>query len=352
MLFGVKFQETYLAVDLFFMLSGVVIAHAYDVRLTSTLKVRQFLWLRVARIYPLYLLGVLILLGTFLSGITTRVSWIEYGSLPAMIGCALLVLPYLGTGSYLITPLNPPGWSLIFELAANGAYALILRWLNARMLIAILVFSAAGLLALALLRHDHTIDMGWHTKTFLGGFFRVAYPFFAGVFLQRRFAAKKQLRSAHRTVSPAARWIPWLLLTVLVAITTAAPGPAIRPWYEWLVIVTVFPALIYAAMHCEPGARTARLFNTLGILSYAVYAVHYPLTFLLMSIWERATGLSVENFAPWGGFVLLAILLPLCWWLVPNYDQPMRRRLLSWFKEDKPAVVDVMPNVAVVKPNK
>lgn len=52
--------ESYLAVDLFFVLSGFVIAEAYDKRLAGGLSPTDFMKIRFIRLYPLYLLGLLI----------------------------------------------------------------------------------------------------------------------------------------------------------------------------------------------------------------------------------------------------------------------------------------------------
>src|SRR5580698_5736841 len=64
--------ESYLAVDLFFVLSGFVISEAYDGRLVEGLSPLEFMKIRVIRLYPLYLLGLLIgtvvTLGSFLAG--------------------------------------------------------------------------------------------------------------------------------------------------------------------------------------------------------------------------------------------------------------------------------------------
>ena len=60
-LFKVQFvQSGYLAVDLFFVLSGVVIAHAYGARLSSGMTPLRFLRARFIRLAPLYLLGTAI----------------------------------------------------------------------------------------------------------------------------------------------------------------------------------------------------------------------------------------------------------------------------------------------------
>ena len=50
----------YLAVDLFFVLSGFVIAHAYDHKFAQGLPAFTFIRHRLIRFYPLYLLGLLI----------------------------------------------------------------------------------------------------------------------------------------------------------------------------------------------------------------------------------------------------------------------------------------------------
>src|SRR5215467_2969310 len=53
-------QSGYLAVDLFFVLSGFVIAHAYRDRIERGLTIGAFIKLRLIRLYPLYLAGSLI----------------------------------------------------------------------------------------------------------------------------------------------------------------------------------------------------------------------------------------------------------------------------------------------------
>ena len=47
----------YLAVDLFFVLSGFVIANAYEARLASGLSAKRFLALRYVRLWPVYAAG-------------------------------------------------------------------------------------------------------------------------------------------------------------------------------------------------------------------------------------------------------------------------------------------------------
>ena len=51
-------RESYLAVDFFFILSGFVIAQAYERRLAGTLTWRGYMALRLERLYPAILGGL------------------------------------------------------------------------------------------------------------------------------------------------------------------------------------------------------------------------------------------------------------------------------------------------------
>ncbi len=59
-------ENGYLWVDLFFILSGLVLAHVYGetfARTPRTIGYGRFLWLRLTRVYPLYLVTLLLLVG-------------------------------------------------------------------------------------------------------------------------------------------------------------------------------------------------------------------------------------------------------------------------------------------------
>lgn len=56
---GIELPKAFLAVDLFFLLSGFAIAYAYDDRLTQPGFIGKFLSIKLIRLYPLYFLGLL-----------------------------------------------------------------------------------------------------------------------------------------------------------------------------------------------------------------------------------------------------------------------------------------------------
>lgn len=74
--------HAYLAVDFFFMLSGFVIAHAYDARLSRGMGVTRFLAVRLIRLQPLVLLalGVGLVLAVSLThgGLNAGFAWHDF----------------------------------------------------------------------------------------------------------------------------------------------------------------------------------------------------------------------------------------------------------------------------------
>jgi peptidoglycan/LPS O-acetylase OafA/YrhL len=134
----------YLAVDLFFALSGFVLSHAYEARLRDGFTLREFALVRLIRVYPMALVGAAI--GVFLSSG-------HYG---------VLLLPDFG-GAGALYPVNVSLWSLAFELIVNFAYAALAVHLNWRGLGTIMV--ASGVILMFGVFHHGNADLGslWPT---------------------------------------------------------------------------------------------------------------------------------------------------------------------------------------------
>jgi peptidoglycan/LPS O-acetylase OafA/YrhL len=312
--------ENFLAVDIFFILSGVVITNAYEHRLQSGLAVREFIKIRLIRLYPLYILGTVIGLYNVLAGFSHD----DYtGYLPLGVVLALMMLP--DPTLFLVFPFNPPAWSLFYELLVNIVYAAVFRFLTLRVLAAIMAVSALGLAVILVFGHDHNLSVGWNAKSFSGGLVRVAYSFFAGVLLYRLFARRILVLGQHWWTG----LMPWIILGVVALVLGAIPPAAVRPYYEFAVVVFLFPAVVYCALWVKPEGVSARVCKVLGSVSYAVYAIHYPLYWLFHGMITKLTNLPAETFAPWAGFCFIGVLVPFCWVLDKFYDGPLRKFLLK-----------------------
>lgn len=246
----------YLAVDFFFVLSGFVIAQAYEQRLQSGLGFWSFLGIRAKRLWPLIALGTL--LGLFVAFAKWKLTgqpalWAIEAAL--LFGLLLIptALPFEHSSTF---PLNGPAWSLFYEVVANAAYAVSARFLTVLALSIVVAISAVSLGLCA--ASAGKVDGGGMLVEWPLGLSRVAFSFAAGVLLHR-------LRPRIK--------LPLPVLAVLVI--AAAAFPMMRGYWmvELAFVVVVFPLVVAAGVHAG-GGRWSRL---AGRLSYPLYATHYPL---------------------------------------------------------------------------
>ena len=256
-------RHYYLAVDMFFVLSGFVIAHAYDLRFERGLTFRAFMQARVRRLYPIYLIGLVIALAcTFASNVHN----LSYVQRAVSFGLGLAGLPSPPFDSWAaLFPMNGPFWSLFFEFwIANVAYALFWKQIRGRLLSGLVLTSGIALLAAVL--YFRTIDVGWTWPTFLGGAARVCFSFFAGVLLCRlhgRFGGTQ-----HRAAS-------WMFLGAAVLVFAIPFYGVAKILHDVAAVFLAFPAIVYFG--ASAVEKRPRIGAALGDVSYAIYAIHRPL---------------------------------------------------------------------------
>ena len=315
MLFTHTLRQFVLAVDFFFVLSGFVLAYAYSSRLLSGMPARDFIYARIVRIYPLYLVAILI---GFAHAVMAPHS-AEGGPLPALwgqLGLGLLLMPVSPlTAGHGLYPLDYPAWSLFFELLANVVFGLLwLRLYRSKPGLAALIAGSAMTLLGCGLVYD-TFDLGAVSDHAWAGVPRVLFSFFLGVVLyelHRRRPATIQLNS-------------WVLLAILpAAMALHFSNRTLDILYQYAMIVAGFPLLVYLGAASVPGARSARVFHLLGVTSYAVYVLHVPMFYALRDIGSYA-GIDLAAYAPWTGALFAAGLIGLCVLIDRYYDVPVRR---------------------------
>jgi peptidoglycan/LPS O-acetylase OafA/YrhL len=327
MFFGTPAHGGHLSVDLFFILSGFVIAHAYGQRLRDGLGLGRFMLARVIRLYPLYLLATLFGAALFAAQLLvapeggTR-SW---DRLAVSLGLGLMFLPTpagLSFDDSAVFPINGPAWSLFFELAVNLVFALLILRLALPVLLGLIGAGAVLFAGFALAAG--TADIGYNAPTFLGGFPRVTFGFFMGVMLFRIWQARPDV-----TLPP---WLTWGLLA-LVALMMLWPLPASgsgpsRVAFEMAVCLVVFPLVVLAGACTQPGPRGARLCAVLGASSYGVYVFHMPASRFVAGAAERL-GFDIAAFAPFIGVAFLASLFAFAVAMHHAFDVPARRWLTA-----------------------
>lgn len=118
-LFGMQVAPSgYLAVDLFFVQSGCVIAHAYGAKLSAGMRTTDFMKVCLIRFMPLYLVGLAFGLVLALALTVTGSPYaIKLPNLALAVIFALFLLPLpSGIAGDNMFPFNVPAWSLLSEV--------------------------------------------------------------------------------------------------------------------------------------------------------------------------------------------------------------------------------------------
>jgi peptidoglycan/LPS O-acetylase OafA/YrhL len=306
----------YMAVDLFFVLSGFVIAHAYERRLAAGLGAGRFLVLRYLRLWPVYLIGAGLGLAAALCHALPGRENLSPAEVARVAPFALAMLP----GPHIrqmLYPVDSVAWSLALELIINLAYALTWRWLRDIRVLGGLTLVFAGAL-IATVVWFGKLDVGFTWANAWGGLGRVAFSFSAGLLVYRA-------------------WRRWPLSLGLTAWAPLALLPALF-WplvdtvvYPLVCVIAVFPPLVALSAWTEPGRRSRRLFAWLGAASYPLYALHRPAGELVV----RGLALFQPGVLRWGAWIgapYLLAALTACVLIERYYDRPVRKALTAGFE--------------------
>lgn len=302
----------YLAVDFFYLLSGFVVGYAYDDR-WGKMSVSQFIRIRLIRLHPLVILGVVIGAICF---------WFDpYTNLGHQVGFLKLIGVMLISFTLLPSPdvrgwgethsLDGPCWSLFQEYIANLIYAFFGRKMSRIALWILVILSAIALSWVAVWRGN--LGTGWSYNTFGIAFTRMMYPFFAGLLL---FRTGKLIRI------PSAYSVCSLILVILFFI----PYSKYNGWFEAGCIIIAFPIIVAAGAGGQISGRWAKLCKFSGDISYPIYIVHYPFIYIY-TMWVVNKKPAPATIIPVAvGLFIFFILL--AWAALKLYDEPVR----AWLK--------------------
>jgi peptidoglycan/LPS O-acetylase OafA/YrhL len=298
-----------LAVDVFFCLSGYVLSLAYGKRLGATLSSFDFCCLRLIRLMPLIVLGTVVSAAYVFFRAHIKHEDITAAALWTALVFGILNVPFFGApkslGGPQIFPLNGPQYTLFLELIANAAWSLSRRLNEPKFAIAIAV---ACFLVLPFGMEGDTAESFW------SGFPRVGASFFAGVavfHIERRFTLQYFGTSTF-----------WGLAAAMAALFyfPRPLGTSIR--LIWVGLIS--PLLVLTGARVKLAGPARRLALLGGEISYAVYALHYPIFCWVNGLYQAAAG--AQNLAIEGPVILASVLIG-SYAAVKVYDEPLRRRL-------------------------
>jgi len=304
-------ESGYLAVDIFFTLSGFVLADAYGSKLRSgELRVRGFAARRLKRFYPLYFvglcLGVAKVLSQHMAGSSNA---LDMSAALLAIVPALLFLPAIGEMFPTLAPLNVPAWSLLYEFWVNILWASVNRRFGSGAQIATL--AVAGAIFATCTALAGTANLGTTLQWSWGGVARTIFSFTAGLMIHR-------IRRPARVVS--GLW-PALILLTIASLLFLAPGQSHRVAYDLVIALLISPLLVFAASCFEPSASLRPICVGLGALSFPLYAIHAPL--IAMGIFAA----RMVHLPPVVSGCALLFLMLAAAWLAGLADGAVQKRL-------------------------
>lgn len=309
----------YLAVDLFFMMSGVVISHAYEPRFRAGMGTLEFMRARLIRLYPLYLLGTL--LGIAVTVASLNGGNIQHWTASSFFHAALLALLFLPNLSEkpvnTIFPLNIPCWSLFLEILVNLLFVISWPLLTSRRLI-VLSLLTGGAVGMAIV-HTGSVDLGSRTTEFAIGLTRTVFGFSVGVLIARHIPRAQRMESNFTVLA--------ILAVVGIAIS-GWPQGELRVIWDAACVLLIFPLIVYLGTLIDSGPEFRKIAKFLGLTSYAVYVLHSPLSSILNSATRHFASDTRQGVgAPYLGVAVLTVLLTGCWLVDRYFDTPIRRKL-------------------------
>ncbi|MNZ17715.1 O-acetyltransferase OatA [compost metagenome] len=266
------------AVEFFFTLSGFILAYSYGEKLAKPeyAKVRDFLVLRVARLYPVYLITMLAAAALWIGG-----EW-PYSARDTLT--SLLALQSMAPIGIKVFNFNGLTWSIsdefffyaFFPLLAWGIHRigcatslprLACLWLALMALRVVICFSVDSV-------EPHSV--GWWL-VYISPYFRIL-GFAQGMLLGYAFTHCLTPRS--NAERPRARW-QWTVAEVAVVLGFALwlKAQHLAPWaLHFGVFITPAVSLVILVFACQSGL-VSRLLSTaplvhLGEISFSVYMVH------------------------------------------------------------------------------
>jgi peptidoglycan/LPS O-acetylase OafA/YrhL len=326
----------YLAVDFFFLLSGFVVAYAYDDR-WGKMTQWEFYKRRLIRLQPMVIMGMIIG-AIFYYFQASDILFPQIAGMPVwkliltmFIGFTLLPIPpsmeIRGWGE--MHPLDGPAWSLFFEYIANILYALIFRRFSNKVLSVFVLIFAGLLINYTVFGPKGDVIGGWslNLEQMNIGFTRLLCPFFAGVLLSR-LGKLIHIKGAF--------WVCSILITIVLALPRF--GDENTLWmnglYESFVIILIFPIIVAIGAGGQiKSAFSAKICKLLGDISYPIYITHYPLIYWYTA-WVVDNKVSLKDgLIP--GIALLLASIVLAFVCLKLYDEPVRNWLQNKFQRVK-----------------
>ncbi|MBO0736179.1 MAG: acyltransferase [Alphaproteobacteria bacterium] len=300
---GIVFKG-YLAVDMFFVLSGFVITHVYKENFAqgvSGSRYRDFLKARIARLYPLHVAVLLLLVVTAMTGrvldyaLTGSIEPIPFIGERSVVGIFANLLMLQGLWSPEFS-WNVPSWSISLEFLAYLLFPLLFPVVRRRGRV-----GKAAIVGLLL------AIFGWLAYC-TADYFNQSSGAYAILRCLTEFLAGSLLYGFYQSGYGAAM----LATNGALLGVGAVLGALLQFDAPDVGIIGLFPILILTAVY--NGGYCARLLNAapllwLGNISYSLYLLHWFVLFVVADLASPLLGINLTKLPAGRSLSLMAAMV-------------------------------------------
>lgn len=310
------FKEGFVGVSFFFTLSGFIIAYKYQRQMEEKKISRRTFWVaRIARIYPLHWLTLLVaaLAGNYVVA-SGGVDWLKH-----FLASLTLTNAYIPAADYFFS-FNSPSWSLCCEQLFYFSFPFLIPLArNGKRLLCIFFIMAVLVVAGMYFTPEADIKGYWYVNPI------TRFPdFVLGMLLFRLYI---HLRGMHFSFFQASAMEILSVFIFLAFYFYAAEIPKVYRYscYYWLPV-----ALLLLCFSLQRGVLSRvlslRLFVKGGEISYSFYLIHLFVISAYVG-WSGAAGIEIAWYVSVPVLFCLAVLLSSLSYRY--FEKPMNRKIKS-----------------------
>lgn len=263
-------ENSWLFVDFFFVLSGFIIAYNYAGRITEFTHFKNFILLRIGRLYPLHIFSLLLFVIVEILLFVLSLQGIQIGNEPFTqkhdpSGLILEILMAHALPIFADTSWNAPSWSISVEFFTYMVFGVVCLSVIKRLALVASIITIFGFLVIL------TSASGMDSSHDLA-LYRCLFGFFSGVLLYQVYLFLDGQEWDKRIN------IVWFSVLEVFALIVCVGFVSLSGVFEVEKYAPVFFAVIVFPFLFGHGIVSTllryRVFRLLGKLSYAIYMLH------------------------------------------------------------------------------
>ncbi|MBD9390672.1 acyltransferase [Agrobacterium sp. AGB01] len=249
-------------VDIFFVISGFIMVHVSKDHAEGRKTPGNFIWLRLKRIYPPYIVATLVLMGLV-------IAWSH--SIPDDFNVWRIVLSVALIQSFnpngLVQPILGTGWTLSYEMYFYLAFAAALA-IGKRSYLAVLVVMITG---------GWLVSSAIYSYSALGVFFSnpIVFEFLFGCAIGYLYAVNK--------IPRVSSFIAALAVLFICVVSHLNRSELISDNWRFLYLGIPAAVIVTSALSWRVSGRVSNFFSFLGDASYSIYLIHIVVIYQVMS---------------------------------------------------------------------